>query len=169
MTQGLVGYKLRNINTQEVINQWGGVWGVTPDVPNPILIPDPENQNQFLHILGPTTNVDYFGYELVEWYMDPPPPVIPIISDRQFFQQAAILNIITQAEALAAVQTGTIPFNLQSIVDGIADVNEKFAAQMILSGATTFDRNHPLTNSIGTSLGWTSEQIDQFFLDASTL
>lgn len=169
MSTNLVGYKLKNTQTQEVINQWGGIWGQSPGLPDMIMVPDPDTPDSKLHVLSPQINVDYFGYELVEWYMDPPPPVIPIISDRQFFQQAAILNIITQAEALAAVQVGTIPSNLQTIVDGISDPTQKFAAQMILSGATTFDRNHPLTTEVGNALGWTSEQIDQFFLDASTL
>jgi hypothetical protein len=96
------------------------------------------------------------------------PPLLPI-SDRQFFQQAALAGIITQAEALAAVQTGAIPAALQSIVDAIADPQQKFAAQMILSGATTFERNHPLTQSIGLALGWTEDQIDQFFRSAAAL
>jgi hypothetical protein len=96
------------------------------------------------------------------------PPLLPI-SDRQFFQQAAFAGIITQAEALAAVQTGAIPAALQSIVDAIADPQQKFAAQMILSGATTFERNHPLTQSIGAALGWTEDQIDEFFRSAAAL
>lgn len=96
------------------------------------------------------------------------PPLLPI-SDRQFFQQAALAGIITQAEALAAVQTGAIPAALQTIVDAIADPQQKFAAQMILSGATTFERYHPLTQSIGAALGWTDDQIDQFFRSAAAL
>lgn len=99
----------------------------------------------------------------------PPPPPIPDISDRQFFQQAAVLNIITQEEALAAVKTGTIPTSLQAIVDAIPDAEQKFAVNMILSGATTFQRNHPLTNSIGTAMGLTEEEIDEFFRHAGLL
>lgn len=102
-------------------------------------------------------------------YVPPPPPVPQIISDRQFFQQAAISGLITQAEALAAVKTGDIPATLQAIVDSITDVNEKFAAEMLLSGATTFDRLHPLTEVVRVSLGWTPEQIDQFFTSAAQL
>lgn len=99
----------------------------------------------------------------------PPPPVPQSISDRQFFQMAAVAQIITQAEALAAVQVGTIPAVLQTIVDGIPDPDEKFAATMILSGATQFERTHPLTEAVGGYLGWTSEQIDQFFVSAAGL
>ena len=98
-----------------------------------------------------------------------PVPVPQMISDRQFFQQAAVSQIITQAEALAAVQTGVIPAVLQTVVDGIADPDEKFAATMLLSGATVFERTHPFTEAVGAALGWTSEQIDGFFIQAAGL
>lgn len=102
--------------------------------------------------------------------LPPPPPAIPqVISDRQFFQQAAVLGVITQAEALAAVQTGAIPAILQTIVDGIPDADQKFAATMLLAGATSFERAHPFTNAVGAALGWTSEQIDQFYIAAAQL
>lgn len=127
-------------------------------------------------IIGPENELDWEEYQT--WLSDgntpeepepEMPPVPQTISDRQFFQQAAILGIITQAEALAAVQTGTIPPVLQSIVDGIQDASEKFAATMLLAGATVFERNHPFTNAVGVALGWSSQQIDQFFIDAAKL
>ena len=99
----------------------------------------------------------------------PLPPVPQIISDRQFFQQAAFLGIITTDEAIAAVATGTIPAILQAVVDDITDPDQKFAATMMLSGATTFERYHPFTNAVGAALGWTSDQVDQFFINASKL
>lgn len=107
---------------------------------------------------------------------DPNAPILPPtvsgirpISDRQFYQQAAIDGYISQADALAAVQTGFIPGPLQAIVDQISDADEKFNAQMILSGATTFYRDHPLTDQIGAALGMAPEGIDQFFRSAVAL
>lgn len=101
---------------------------------------------------------------------EPPLPQPPeMISDRQFFQQAAIAGLITQAEALSAVQTGAIPAVLQSVVDSITDPGQQFAATMMLSGATIFERNHPLTEAVGAYLGWTSAQVDQFFIAAAQL
>lgn len=99
----------------------------------------------------------------------PPPPVPQFISDRQFFQQAAITGLITQDEALAAVQTGTVPAVLMTVINGLSDEMQQFAAKMIISGATQFDRNNPLTLSVGAALGWTSEQIDAFFIAAAAL
>lgn len=127
-------------------------------------------------IIGPENTLDWEEYQtwLSEGNTPEEPetetPTVPLtISDRQFFQQAAILGIISQPEALAAVQTGTIPPVLQSIVDGIQDPTEKFAATMLLAGATVFERNHPFTNAVGAALGWSNEQIDQFFIAASNL
>lgn len=99
----------------------------------------------------------------------PPLPVPQVISDRQFFQQAAVEGLITQEEALAAVQTGAIPAALQVVVDSISDPDQKFAATMLLSGATQFERHHPLTEVVGQSLGWDAEQIDEFFRQAAQL
>ncbi len=95
--------------------------------------------------------------------------LITFISDRQFFQQAAIQGFITQEDALQAVKTGFIPATLQVIVDTITDPTEKFNAQMLLSGATEFQRNHPLTSVIGTAFGMTEEDINTFFRSASNL
>lgn len=140
------------------------------DQPDIIFLDEPINYR--VH----KVNVDTLA---IEPYTPPPPPPPPpqpevfvppmIISDRQFFQQAAIDGYITQADALAAVQTGFIPLPLQSIVDQIVDPNEQFAAEMLLSGATTIYRDHPLVAQIGAAFGMTSDQIDTFFTNAMAL
>jgi hypothetical protein len=96
-------------------------------------------------------------------------PVIPqTISDRQFYQQLAVLGLITQAEALAAVKTGDIPANLQTLVDSLP-FEQQFSAEMLLSGATQFQRMHPLTIYFGTSMGWLDDQLDNLWIAASSL
>ena len=96
---------------------------------------------------------------------------VPNVSDRQFFQRLATITpqIISTTEALNAMRTGTIPAPLQTIIDSIADARERFAAEMLISGATTFERNHPLTAVVGAAIGWTSTQIDEFFIFAASL
>jgi hypothetical protein len=98
----------------------------------------------------------------------PPPPVPPVISDRQFFQKLAVAGLITQADALAAVKTGTLPVFIQTIVNNLPP-DDSFVAEMLLSGATEFDRNHPLVGQLAAAMGWAPEQIDQFWREAAAL
>lgn len=95
-------------------------------------------------------------------------PVPDSISRRQFFQQLAVQEIITKAEALAAMQTGVIPAPLQAIIDTLPEENQ-FEAQMLVIGADTFNRAHPLTEVVRLALGWTEEQRNNFFRDAAKL
>lgn len=90
------------------------------------------------------------------------------ISDRQFFQALAAEGIISQEEALSAVRVGEIPPALQTLIAGLPE-NQQFAATMIISGATVFDRGHPLTAQIGAAYDWTDAQIDAFFRAAAVL
>jgi hypothetical protein len=101
-------------------------------------------------------------------YVPPPPPVPTDISDRQFFQQLAIAGIITPTEAIAAVATGTIPAALKALVDQLP-ADQMFGAVMLLAGAVSFSRAHPLTEAIGAAYGMTAAQIDALWTAASKL
>ena len=90
------------------------------------------------------------------------------ISDRQFFQQLAIAKVISQEEALAAVKTGDIPAALSGFIAALDD-SARFNAEMLLSGATVFQRNHPLTNAVAMAQGMTADQVDEFFRQAAKL
>jgi hypothetical protein len=98
----------------------------------------------------------------------PPAPVPQIISDRQFFQQLAIQNVITLDEALAAIGPGTIPASLSTLI-GKLPLDQQFAAKMLISGATQFDRNHPLVATLAAAFGWNSAQTDFLWTSASQL
>lgn len=162
----LIGYQLIEVETGNVIQEWRGgfVNGnvVRETVPNTIVLP---NGNI---VCAPDVAANYNGYMLTELFVEPP-VIIPVISDRQFFQQAAIAGMITQEEALAAVKTGAVPAILQAIIDQIQDPVQNFAATMLISGATEFERTHPMVSLIGAALNMTTEQIDAFFLAASLL
>ncbi len=104
-------------------------------------------------------------------YVEPEPlplPVPEVISDRQFFQGLAVGDIITQAEALAAVKTGVIPAAMVALIAALPEAN-RFAAEMLLSGATEFKRAHPLTSAFGAAFGWGESQIDAFWISAVAL
>ncbi|GAA4247544.1 hypothetical protein GBZ26_11265 [Azospirillum formosense] len=95
-------------------------------------------------------------------------PVPAVISDRQFFQQLALDGYITTAEALAAVRTGDLPPVLADLLDHM-DGDERFGAEMLLSGATEFRRDHAMTIAIGEARGLTPDEVDDFFRRAVAL
>lgn len=96
-------------------------------------------------------------------------PVPHSISDRQFAHVLAMQNLITEEEALAWVKTGDIPSALQSLIDDIPDSVIKFSAQMLLAGATVFERDHPMTAQLAAGLGMSSEQVDDLWRAAAAL
>jgi hypothetical protein len=79
----------------------------------------------------------------------------------------SIAGIITQGEAPAA-NAAVIPPRLLDITDEMP-ADQQFSIKMIVSGATVFERQNPLTISISTAYGMTSDQVDAFFLAASLL
>ncbi|CAN7330709.1 hypothetical protein [Neorhizobium tomejilense] len=94
--------------------------------------------------------------------------VAPDISDRQFFQQLAVEGYISESEALAAVSVGALPAAVEAIV-GALTPEDQFSARMLLSGATRFERAHPLVEVFAAAIGMTTQQLDAFWAAASEL
>ena len=90
------------------------------------------------------------------------------ISRKQFFQALAQTEVITEAEAIAALATGTIPAALQAAIDGLPE-DMKFAATMAVIGEQSFELQHPITQAIKESIGWTDQQAQDLFNLAGTL
>ena len=106
-----------------------------------------------------------------------PDPHVPVvvaagvpreISRRQFFQQLAVDGVIDEAEAKAAVKTGDLPDVLIGFVAALPQA-DRFAAEMLLAGASVFLRDHPLTSAVGAAQGRTAAEIDAFFRAAAEL
>lgn len=136
---------------------------------------DPETDN----LTGETIEVgtDTFSQTILDWvnagntiepYVAPLPDVPVSISDRQFAQQLATAGMITKDEALAWVATGTLPEAFTAFVNQLPTA-QRFAAQMLLTGATIFERANPLTDAFGAMYGMNSEQIDDLWRAASQL
>lgn len=97
-----------------------------------------------------------------------PPPVPSSISDRQFFQQLAVMKLITEQEAEDAVAAGTIPTSLAALVELLPE-QARHGARMLLKGATVFERRHEMTDTIAWMYGFDAAAVDQLFRDASAL
>lgn len=98
-----------------------------------------------------------------------PPPIPPTeISDRQFAHGLWKQGIITLPEAKAFVKTGTIPAQMQALIDAMP-VEVRDDVELLVSGATTFNRTHPFTKQLATAFGWTEAQMNAFWLFCSEL
>ena len=69
---------------------------------------------------------------------------------------------------MAAIKTGDIPSALSGFIAALPDA-ARFNAEMLLSGATVFQRDHPLTNAVAMAQGMTADQVDEFFRQAAKL
>lgn len=98
----------------------------------------------------------------------PPPPVPAEISDRQFAQQLAIMKVITEDEAIGWAARGDLPAALEGAIAALPE-QAQFSARMLLSSATIYRRDHPLTGALGALLGRDSAQLDQIWRDAASL
>lgn len=97
-----------------------------------------------------------------------PAEVPPVVSDRQFFQALALAGAITPDEALAAVMTGVLPAPIAAAVAVLPEA-ERFAAWMLLSGATAFERTHPIAAQLGAALGYDAAELDALWRQAAAL
>ncbi len=134
-------------------------------IPNPMHLPNGDQ------VAGATAGWNNGTYQIVEisWEVPDPAAAVPeIISDRQFFQALAMNGAITPDEALAAVKTGALPAAMQTALNTMP-ANQKFNAEMMLSGATAFERHHPMTDSMMAMMGWDAAQTDQLWTYAATL
>lgn len=117
--------------------------------------------------------IDVVTGEIVDVEEDTELPEIELpapseISDRQFFQQCAILGLINEVEALAAVSTGTLPAAMAAFVETLPS-EEQFAARMTIQGATVFHRDHPLVPAFGTAWQMDDAALDALWRAASVL
>lgn len=88
------------------------------------------------------------------------------ISDKQFYTKAAIDGVISQEDALKAVQSGFIPAPMQAFIDTIQDSEVRFAATMLFGGETTIYRQHPLIEGFFLEQGKDVDAMDRFFTEA---
>lgn len=59
------GYRLVRIEDGALMQEWGGVYGESPGIPNPLLLPNGDQ------VCGAELNHDYGGYRLEIWEVKP--------------------------------------------------------------------------------------------------
>ena len=94
--------------------------------------------------------------------------VNPNITDRQFFHALAKVGMISETEALNAVKTGDLPSTFETFI-GSLPLEQQFDARILLEGANTFQRDHPLTSAFGQMYGMNEDQIDDLWKLAGSL
>ena len=123
----------------------------------------------YVHESGAKETKQFVVFEPSDHIEPVPFPVpVPDISDRQFFQALAIRGEITEAEALDAVGPGIIPPAMDALIDQLPQ-EQRFAARMLIRGATRYERKHPIADLIRSLYGWSIEDADDFWRFAATL
>ncbi|QRE77755.1 hypothetical protein F1D61_11285 [Methylobacterium aquaticum] len=64
--------------------------------------------------------------------------------------------------------TGQLPAPIAAAVEALPEA-ERFAARMLLSGATAFERGHPMVAQLGAALGYDAAALDALWRQAATL
>ena len=76
---------------------------------------------------------------------------------------SAVAGLITKQEAIAFIQGSALPAAMQGIVDGMVDEDAAFEATMLLLGAGSFFRSHPLVLIFAMAQSMTGTQVDDFW------
>jgi len=77
--------------------------------------------------------------------------------------------MITKPEAIAFIQGSALPAAIQVIVDEMEDENAAFEATMLLIGAGSFFRSHPLVQKFADARSMTKTEVDEFWLLCASL
>lgn len=145
MAQMVVGYRLIEISTGDVVQSWGGTWAQCPAIPNPIALKNGDI------IYAPSVDVDYSGFKLEQWWMDEPPPPVP------------------QQVPMWAVRTVLQDNGLFNQAQALIDVSPDNALKNIWEYGNFAERTSPAINSLGEALSLTPQQMDEMFQQANTI
>jgi hypothetical protein len=103
-------------------------------------------------------------------YVPPPDPakfspVIEQVSSRQFWTQMAVLNLISENEAIKALK-GDIPHVIAQFIDTLP-IEKRFQTRMIFE-ASDFQRFR-VSSDLQACFSLSPEAVDQFFKNAAAL
>lgn len=132
----LVGYKLINSKTMEVVKEWGGLYGQAPEIPNPLLLPNGDS------VCSPALDATYGDYAFVRWEMsdaDKPKKVV--------FDGTDFLGRVTDEEYTAITGSNNVQvrrwldtFRLRGEIDVSGKTAQAAKAGLVALGLLTKDR-----------------------------
>jgi hypothetical protein len=101
---------------------------------------------------------------------DPNADVPPhVISGRQFYIQLFKQSVITNTEARAAINSGTVPAAFMAIVQTMP-ADQQFEAELNLAGTAVQDRTGTLIkNTIAPGMGWSNQYLLDLWVAAAKL
>lgn len=83
--------------------------------------------------------------------------------------KARVPTVVTMRQArLALLQSGLLA-QVEAAIAGIEDAGQRQAVQIEWEYAAEVNRTHPWVQTLSTALGLSEEQLDQLFIQASTL
>lgn len=159
----------------ELVNKTLGVRVSAPHIKTlkEFLSAYPAETDEFVNLPncpGEDTELYYWNFDIpnMVWMTEPRVKVVEIpdeISRRQFFQQLAAEEIISEDDALQAMSVGAIPAPLMAIISKLP-ASAQFDTKMLVMGASTFKINHPMTETAREFLGWSVDRKERFWVNA---
>jgi hypothetical protein len=104
----------------------------------------------------------------IEALRNAPPPVPSVITRRQLLIALTTAGLITEAEALAAAQTGAVPEAIDEFFSTLPSAQQT-AARITWATMTQVERHHPLVHAVIDAQLATAEQVDALFTAAAQL
>lgn len=132
----IVGYKLIEVATGNVVESLGGEWGKCPEIPNPLVLPNGD------HVCGANYGESFHGYRLDAWEMDEPAP-----SPKTVFDGATFMSRVTDDEYAAITASENIQvrrwldtFRLRGEIDVTGATAQAAKAGLVALGLLTQER-----------------------------
>ncbi|MCA0404850.1 MAG: hypothetical protein LCH39_01690 [Proteobacteria bacterium] len=96
-------------------------------------------------------------------FVELPPAPPDKITRAQYGREMRSRGLFSQAEAVAFVTGAGIPAALQALLDTIKDQTAREDAELLVLGAASIERHHPLTALMASGMGWSGADTDDFF------
>lgn len=88
--------------------------------------------------------------------------------DKSLLKSNVVLEV-TRAQGKAALISSGLWQGVLDYVESIEDTTEKALAEVALNDTTHWQRSSPFLNAAAKSLGLSDEQLDELFLNASSI